>query len=243
MQAHPLFIQPPVPPQLPPAIPVQTPPPPVLPPPPIPPLIQPPEAPPVPVPAAPLQPRPIAREHTIDTFTDIPQHYCGPMNQICVYCGARFFQLERNTNGKYTACCNNGKVNIPTVSSPTPAAEEILLGISARSRGINRRTVNTACAMASISMENHTFSPGIPSLLIHGGIYHNLGALTPAGTPPTFLQVYFHDGLQLPVATTEKETILISLLRAELQEHNAYLLHITRNIVFQEVLGIQPQIM
>ena len=61
--------------------------------------------------------------------------------------------------------------------------------------------------------------------MIHGSIYHNLGALTPAGTPPTFLQVYFHDGLQLPVATTEKETILISLLRAELQEHNAYLLH------------------
>ena len=86
------------------------------------------------------------------------------MNQICEYCGARFFALEKNTKKKYTNCCNSGKVNIPPMSPPTPVAEEILLGMTPRTRGINKRSVNTACAMASISMEAHAFSPGIPSL-------------------------------------------------------------------------------
>ena len=125
-------------------------------------------------------------------------------------------------------------MKIPHVSPPSPAAEEILLGTSARTRGINRRTINTNCAMASISMEHHHFNPGIPSLLIHGSIYHNLGPLTPAGTPPTFLQVFFHDGVQVPVGATGRDIILINLLRADLQQHNAYLLHM--NAAIQPVL-------
>ena len=183
---------------------------------------------PAPLHQPPTGPRPIAREHTIDTFTDVPRHYCGKMDQICQYCGARYFKLEQNTKKQYTACCSNGQVRLPDISPPTPAVEELLLGISPRSKNINKRTINTACAMASVTMEHSTFSAGTPSLLIHGNVYHNLGPLTPAGTPPTFLQVYFHDGLPAaaaPVAITEKETTFINLLRTELQQNNAYLLH------------------
>ena len=79
-------------------------------------------------------------------------------------------------------------------------------------------------------MEHHNFTPGIPSLLIHGSIYHNLGPLTPAGTPPTFLQVYFHDGVQNPVGATGRDPVLINLLTADLQQHNAYLLHMNAAI-------------
>jgi hypothetical protein len=34
----------------------------------------------------------------------------GLPNQTCVYCGAKFWNKERNTKGAYTKCCQNGSV-------------------------------------------------------------------------------------------------------------------------------------
>lgn len=41
-----------------------------------------------------------------------PEHNCGPLNQICEYCGSKNFAEERPADKKFTSCCRKGKVKI-----------------------------------------------------------------------------------------------------------------------------------
>lgn len=45
--------------------------------------------------------------------------YLGPLHQTCVYCGAIHFKGERQTDGKFTTCCNKGRV-MPPPPEPYP---------------------------------------------------------------------------------------------------------------------------
>jgi len=61
---------------------------------------------------------------------DVPSHYLGPMDQICGFCNARFWNAERNANGHYTACCLEGKIKLHKVQPPPQYIEDLLLGVS-----------------------------------------------------------------------------------------------------------------
>ncbi|GBM22544.1 hypothetical protein AVEN_183976-1 [Araneus ventricosus] len=53
---------------------------------------------------------------------DVEEHNCGTMSEQCGFCGAVYWQKEKNTAHKNTNCCNDGKVQIQAF----PDAPELL---------------------------------------------------------------------------------------------------------------------
>ncbi|GBL84543.1 hypothetical protein AVEN_117273-1 [Araneus ventricosus] len=53
---------------------------------------------------------------------DVEEHNCGTMSEQCGFCGAVYWKEEKNTAHKYTKCCHDGKVQLPTF----PDAPELL---------------------------------------------------------------------------------------------------------------------
>ncbi|XP_037049075.1 uncharacterized protein LOC119083457, partial [Bradysia coprophila] len=43
----------------------------------------------------------------------VAEHYCGPMNVKCQFCGSHNFLAMRPPDGKFTRCCQKGKLIIP----------------------------------------------------------------------------------------------------------------------------------
>ena len=43
---------------------------------------------------------------------NFPENYLGPMDTICKYCSAKHFKNEANSTGRFTNCCQNGKVHL-----------------------------------------------------------------------------------------------------------------------------------
>jgi hypothetical protein len=68
--------------------------------------------------------------HNIDIFEeeDFQEDYCGPMDEVCDHCGAKYWERELNSAKKYTTCCSSGKVRIPSMSPITPVVKELLEG-------------------------------------------------------------------------------------------------------------------
>ena len=139
----------------------------------------------------------IAVEYSIDDsdfFRDgeVPSHYVGRMDQVCEFCNARFWNTERTAAGKYTACCSQGKVQLPKIAPPPAYIKQLLLGVSPEAKLFYRKSVafNTSVSFASISMNQQQFpaTRGVPALRISGSVYHNIGSIHPdANTQAKFM--------------------------------------------------------
>jgi len=92
--------------------------------------------------------------------SNVPEHYCGSMNSVCMHCGARFFNFERNTTGIYTTCCNEGKFILPSMSKPTELMQELFLGMTQKSKLFLKhpRFYNNHLSFASITMDEGKFT-------------------------------------------------------------------------------------
>jgi hypothetical protein len=44
---------------------------------------------------------------------DVEPYLIGYLSQKCAFCGALFFEGERNSAGKFSLCCYNGKIKLP----------------------------------------------------------------------------------------------------------------------------------
>lgn len=65
-----------------------------------------------------------------NTTMDVQTQYCGPMDQECQYCGAKFFQQERPTDGKFTVCCHKGQLELPPLDEFPERLKELVTGMN-----------------------------------------------------------------------------------------------------------------
>jgi hypothetical protein len=56
----------------------------------------------------------------------LTEHNVGSFDSVCNYCGAIFFEKERNTQNEYTTCCFRGMILIENLPKPTPLIESLL---------------------------------------------------------------------------------------------------------------------
>jgi len=149
-------------------------------------------------------------EH-IDSNAYVPYKYFGSPTAICKYCKAFFWLSEATSSGEYNKCCHKGAVVLPPMPEPPLYLKNMLLcnevpGLinktQLKSFAKNVRIYNSKLSCASISMDKDRFiseNHGIPTLRIHGSVYHNIGsllfdqALYNAETKASFLQIWFHE--------------------------------------------------
>lgn len=149
-------------------------------------------------------------EH-FDSNSFLPYKYFGTPTGICKHCKAFFWLNEATSNGEYNKCCHKGAVVLPPIPEPPLYLKNMLL-CNEMPGSINKtqlnlfkekvRIYNSRLSCASISMDKDRFisgSHGIPTLRIHGSVYHNIGsllfnqALYSAETKASFLQILFHE--------------------------------------------------
>jgi hypothetical protein len=101
----------------------------------------------------------VGRRGDVSNFNEqssnILDNYCGNMNNKCLYCGARFFNPERNTAGDYNNCCFKGKFCLPSMSPPTEFMQELFKGTTRQSKLFLKhpRFYNNHLSFASITMD------------------------------------------------------------------------------------------
>jgi len=140
----------------------------------------------------------IGRNCNIDSFDEgtVEEHSCGRMDQRCDDCNARYFRLESNSKGKYTKCCNGGKVQLAAHAKLPELFEEVFAGVTPKSKMFLKKTrqFNTKLSVGSVSINSHDFRGtfGVPSFRASGAVYHTIGSIEPAaGATPAFLQCFF----------------------------------------------------
>jgi len=94
-------------------------------------------------------------------------------DQVCVYCGAKFWIKECTQQGEYNICCNKGGIYIPPPPQPSEYIRNILFNHESFDSKIfypKARVLNSNCAFASVNMQiDHTIIPGHgpPTIRIH----------------------------------------------------------------------------
>ena len=168
----------------------------------------------------------------IDDFQekDVKELDFGPMDQVCEFCGATFWNAERNSDGTYSKCCNNGKIKLPPVRPPPPYVKELLLGISPSAKIFKNkaRAFNTKSSFASVTMKQSLFpsTRGVPPMRISGSVYHNIGAIHPeANVQAKFMQTFFYESEQLPndFEFNVQERQIHSCILQEIRNFNPFL--------------------
>ena len=122
--------------------------------------------------------------------------HLGTWDYRCLYCGAKYWAFETNSNRKYTRCCGEGKIILPPISELPTMFAELFEGKSLRSKLFFKkiRLFNSNTSFASTRMKEVQFGPGVPVVSISGSVYHALGPLqTEENAPASFLQCYFYD--------------------------------------------------
>jgi len=128
----------------------------------------------------------------------LEQHYLGPMNNICLNCGARHFHCEGSSdNGTlFTQCCDKGKFKLPEYCESV-LIEQLLENRHNASANFknNTRSYNAALAMVSTGIQSEEQTGSGPYFQrIHGGIYHSMGSLMPQnGYDPVYAQLHIYD--------------------------------------------------
>ena len=186
----------------------------------------------------PLPYRNVARNCNLDNFDEssVLRHNCGTMSCICSFCNARYWNGEKNSRGKYSTCCQDGRVRLPKFQTP-PLLQELLGGQTQRSKKLleKARAFNTKLSCASISMTSHDFpsTRGTPTFRVSGSVYHNIGSILPnTDTVPKFLQCFFYEttGLDNDFRFTDFEHQMLRDVLDFLKQHNPIIQSIKVNL-------------
>ena len=119
---------------------------------------------------------------------NIDEYDLGDMNEICPYSQARFFSCEKSNDGKFSICCQKGKVDLSTrdernnkIYQPKPPQylQKLFSGESELSKHFlaNIRTYNAALSFASThcpNLQTNNQRPGVHFYRVSGQIYHNI---------------------------------------------------------------------
>jgi hypothetical protein len=128
----------------------------------------------------------------------------GHMNQVCVHCGATFWQSEalsqsrRSDPLRFPTCCAHGKVILAPLSADPPVELwQLMSGTTSQSKDFldNIRAYNSALSFVSVGVkQREQISTGPPTFVIQGQVVHRIGSLLPAeGVEPKFCQIYVFD--------------------------------------------------
>ncbi|XP_058810192.1 uncharacterized protein LOC131675282 [Phymastichus coffea] len=112
----------------------------------------------------------------------IDENNIGNMTYKCSNCDALHFQNEKDTNGKFTSCCDKGKIKMQD-NPPYPKLLKDLATGNTQDSGEFRKNIrlyNNALAFASFGA-NFDRLPGRGPRVIRicGQVYHNVYALHP----------------------------------------------------------------
>ncbi|GBO14987.1 hypothetical protein AVEN_244815-1 [Araneus ventricosus] len=66
--------------------------------------------------------------------TDVSEHDCAMMTEICNFCQALYWRNELNFSNKYTKCCHDGKVRLPNLTETPVLLKELLTNNSLEAR-------------------------------------------------------------------------------------------------------------
>ncbi|XP_019178591.1 PREDICTED: uncharacterized protein LOC109173751 [Ipomoea nil] len=130
---------------------------------------------------------------------------CGDPEYVCEHCNAFFWYNERASNSrscdrpKYSACCVNGKIKLPLMTTPPQKLFDLFFTSSDKNKCFlkNIRSYNNMFCFTSMGGKidrtiNNGTSP--PIFRINDQNFHRIGSLLPAlGTQPKFAQLYIHD--------------------------------------------------
>ena len=120
----------------------------------------------------------------------------GEMSCVCQHCGARYFR-EEAPRGKYTKCCNRGKVIIERLADVPDIFQELLGGNTEESKKFikNARAYNNSLSLASMGVNFRRLNDRGPRCLtVNGRIMHyGVPLYTEEGVPARFAQLYFID--------------------------------------------------
>ena len=138
-----------------------------------------------------------------NNITEIVRHDCGRMDQLCSYCGSKFWIGERNqkstlTSPTFFVCCAAGKVRLTPLLKPPPYLMDLYS--SSRSEAISfRRNIRgynslLACTSFGANVNDEFQRRGVSNFSVHGEVYHLIGSLLPEeGQAPRFAQLYIYD--------------------------------------------------
>ena len=141
-------------------------------------------------------------------------HDVGALDRQCHYCGAWFFEDEKNKDGSYNKCCRKGKFFMPAFKNAHPLLRNLMTGEHALSKHFmdNIRVYNSTLSFTSMGADQVQFGNNGPyTYVVHGmmycetmnkywkyflgNVYHRLHtSLTrDDGNQPTFMQVHYLD--------------------------------------------------
>ena len=56
------------------------------------------------------------------------------MDNVCVECGALYWEPETRKDGVYTGCCADGEVKLDSIPEPAPEIKRLFTGASDRAK-------------------------------------------------------------------------------------------------------------
>ena len=175
----------------------------------------------------------------------------GEMSAVCQFCFARFFK-EEASRGKYTKCCNQGKVALESLAEVPPFLRELLNGCSERSRRFikNARAYNNSLSLASMGVNFRRLNGRGPSCLtVNGRIMHyGIPLYAEANVLPRFAQLYFIDPNEAMNLRAQRgngtDPQLMAQLAQYLKENNilvqSYTMLEEKIVSERETTGIEP---
>ncbi|GBN96392.1 hypothetical protein AVEN_7481-1 [Araneus ventricosus] len=129
--------------------------------------------------------------------TNVSEHDCGMMTEICNFCQALYWRNELNSRNKYTKCCHDGKVRLPNLAETPNLLKELLINNSLEARNYQNHIREYNAALAFASMGAEVKSPpgnGPYCFRIHGHIYHRIAPLySNERFKPGYVQLYIFD--------------------------------------------------
>ncbi|KAH1151150.1 hypothetical protein GYH30_044898 [Glycine max] len=168
----------------------------------------------------------------------------GDPSQICPYCQVAMWYQERTrknrkqTNPKYSLCCNMGNLQLPFLKNPPMLLQQLLCDDeSHKNRNYQQyiRAYNMMFTFHSPGAKIYTSllkGKGPTIYKIHGQSCHLIGSLLPmAGKPPQFSQLYIYDTKneienRIGASSCARQNLLdlelVSKLKDMLDEYNVF---------------------
>lgn len=139
---------------------------------------------------------------------EIAPHFCGLMNVLCQFCSSKNFLSEKPSDGKFSYCCQKGKVKMPkpldiqgNVLNYPEFLKDLLVNRSNTHHNIFKdqiRSINNAVSFASMGAKIVNVPGRGPYVFkIHGQTYHSISHLQPGSNEtPKYAQLYVIDSSQ-----------------------------------------------
>ncbi len=131
------------------------------------------------------------------------RHTLGEMTTVCGKCSTLHFLEEcaassSRANLKFTLCCAQGKVTLPSLAPPPKPIRRLLTSNEVDAKDFRQRIrfYNNALAFTSVgaNLDTSVAQPSNYTYRLRDELYHRMGSLLPQpGEAPKFAQLYISD--------------------------------------------------